>query len=679
MDDNELKVRASLDDELSGPLDDVRDRVKQTGRDVEDSGRRASRAAGGWATFGRVARRAALGAAAGIGLVTVAAAKMAKSSIRSASDLGESVNAVNVTWGKQAKAVKQLGRQAAKSMGLSRKDFHQLSVQFSAFSEQINGGAGKGSVKILKNITQRAADFASVMNMDVNEAVTVFQSGLSGETEPLRRYGIDVSAAAVQTWAYANGIAEAGAKLTTTQKVQATYGIIMEKTRKTAGDFKNTSKELANQERILAARYENSKAKLGRGLLPMQTAIVRFLNREGIPAFNRFSDWFAKDGIPKIQSFIEEAKPVVKETLPAVRDGLQAAWKWGKKAGAGVMKLVDAFNAMPSWAQTMLVGGVLTGAAAKKLGVGKAASVAGGLVRSAKPVPVIVMNKGWGPGGGPGGKPGSKVPPVVAGGLGFGLGGLAASALGSAAGVWGRYHAGGKDNPGMLNPTTRTGGVPMPGILGDKDRGPAPSAADVKRSQEYRANLYHANVAFQRLPKRLQSKLALEGVPKTQRQVKEIAAAYDLTRGEVEAVFVTAGIREVTRDVATVETAIGRVNRTFTTRVDADTSAAEQRLRGLELRLNGIGTPTPGTAGNGLGVYRNPGAVADRNGGGPNGARRDPGPVLTGPRTAAPGGGVNIQDGAIRVDARGASAGVDVTGAVKVAIEEWVREREERR
>jgi hypothetical protein len=103
----------------------------------------------------------------------------------------------------------------------------------------------------------------------------VFQSGLSGEAEPLKRFGINLLDSEVQAFALANGIGEAGRQLTETEKVQARYGLLLESTSKTAGDFANTSDGLANSQRILAANFENMKASVGEALLPAITNLTQ--------------------------------------------------------------------------------------------------------------------------------------------------------------------------------------------------------------------------------------------------------------------------------------------------------------------------------------------------------------------------------------------------------------------
>jgi hypothetical protein len=237
------------------------------------------------AKAGFVMKKAMLPATAALGALAVAA----KSAVNEASDLGESVNAVAVTFGKSSKEILKLSDAAAKSVGLSKKDFNALAVQFSSFATKIAGDSGDVS-KVLEKITGRAADFASVMNIDVADAAAKFQSGLAGEAEPLKQFGIDISQTAIEAFALANNLGTAtkkGVELTEAEKVMARYGAIMEQTEKTSGDFANTSDSLANRQRILTAEMTNFKATMGEALLPAIEKVAAVASK--------FSDWAQKN------------------------------------------------------------------------------------------------------------------------------------------------------------------------------------------------------------------------------------------------------------------------------------------------------------------------------------------------------------------------------------------------
>jgi hypothetical protein len=218
--------------------------------------------------------------------VGAAAFKIGKDAVSAASDLAESVNAVNVAFGEAAQGVLKLGETSAQSMGVSQREFNQAAVRFSAFAERVVGQGGDIS-GFIGDISVRAADFASVFNIDVAEALQVFQSGLSGEAEPLKRFGINLLQSEVQAYALRAGLIAVGEQMTEEQKVQARYGLLMEATAKTAGDFANTSDGLANSQRILKARFDDTLASLGQALLPAVTSIAQFLLNVGVPAFER--------------------------------------------------------------------------------------------------------------------------------------------------------------------------------------------------------------------------------------------------------------------------------------------------------------------------------------------------------------------------------------------------------
>jgi hypothetical protein len=188
-------------------------------------------------------------------------------SIKVASDLSESVNAVNVAFGKSAKGILDFGKTTSTTLGISSVDFNNAAVRFSAFAERIVG-SGKDTSGFIKEISTRAADFASVFNIDVAEAMAVFQSGLAGEAEPLKRFGINLLETEVKAFAVRTEMIKQGETLTEQQKVLARYGLIMESTSKTAGDFANTSGGLANGMRILQAQIVDTQGEIGMALLP---------------------------------------------------------------------------------------------------------------------------------------------------------------------------------------------------------------------------------------------------------------------------------------------------------------------------------------------------------------------------------------------------------------------------
>lgn len=223
-----------------------------------------------------------------------------KGAVDAASSLEESLNAVSVSYGDASDAIVKLGEDAATRLGVSQSAFNQAAVRFSAFAERVVGEGGNVA-GFVDDVTARASDFASVFNIDVSEALQVFQSGLAGEAEPLKRFGINLLQSEVQAYALRAGIIAVGEQMTEEQKVQARYGLLMESTAKTAGDFANTSDGLANSQRILKANFEDMQATVGNALLPAFASLSAGL----LPVVEQLG--------PVLTGVMEQLAPVVEQ------------------------------------------------------------------------------------------------------------------------------------------------------------------------------------------------------------------------------------------------------------------------------------------------------------------------------------------------------------------------------
>jgi len=250
-----------------------------------------------------------LGAAIGGAFAIRGIVNFTKSTVTSASDLQESLNAVQVAFGDTGDAVAKLGEDAADRLGVAQSAFNGAAVRFSAFAERVVGEGGDVA-GFIDDVTVRATDFASVFNIEVAEALQVFQSGLAGEAEPLKRFGINLLQSEVQAFALREGIIGVGESMTEAEKVQARYGLLMEETDKTAGDFENTSDSLANAQRRLNANFEDIRAEIGNAL---------------IPAFEGFTAYILENVVPVLTEFFEDDFPQMLDDLESRFDAFQPA------------------------------------------------------------------------------------------------------------------------------------------------------------------------------------------------------------------------------------------------------------------------------------------------------------------------------------------------------------------
>jgi hypothetical protein len=216
--------------------------------------------------------------------VTLPIVALATYGAKAFSDLNEAGNAVTVVFGDASDKLTEFAKNASTQVGLSKRAFLEAATPMGAALQNVGYSADDAAAKSIE-LTKRAADMASVFNTDVSEALTAINSGLRGETEPIKRFGISLDDASVKAYAVSKGIIKAGDEMTQSQKVQVRYALLMEQSSKVQGDFINTSDGIANSQRILKAQTEDTAAKFGQNLAPA----VQKLQAEGLKLLERFN------------------------------------------------------------------------------------------------------------------------------------------------------------------------------------------------------------------------------------------------------------------------------------------------------------------------------------------------------------------------------------------------------
>lgn len=222
---------------------------------------------------GQMTRFGAAGLAA-----SVVAGRGLYSLAQSASSLQESISKANVVFGENAQEVKAWAKTSATAFGQSEAAALEAAGTYGNLFQAFGIGR-KPATEMSKTLVELAADLASFNNTSVEDAILALRSGLSGETEPLKRYGVALSDVRLKQEAMSLGLIKSTSEaLTPAAKAQASYALIMKDTVLAQGDFARTSDGAANQQRILAAQLENFKTQLGTGVLPVMSEGVGMLN-----------------------------------------------------------------------------------------------------------------------------------------------------------------------------------------------------------------------------------------------------------------------------------------------------------------------------------------------------------------------------------------------------------------
>jgi hypothetical protein len=266
---NSVRFSAYMDDHVSSVIDQLEAKFKKAGTTFGKHFGGGSEMAKGIGLAAGVAGFNLLGSAAG------AAGEFIGESIGAASALNESLSKSNVVFGDSAKDIEQWANTSAKAFGQSKQQALEAAGTYGNLFQAFGVGQ-KESADMSKSLVQLAADLASFNNTSVDDALLALRSGLSGETEPLKRYGIAISDARMRTELASQGVKDLGATLTPLQKTTAAYALIMRDSALAQGDFGRTSDGLANSQRILNAELDDLAATIGTALIPPMTELVKY-------------------------------------------------------------------------------------------------------------------------------------------------------------------------------------------------------------------------------------------------------------------------------------------------------------------------------------------------------------------------------------------------------------------
>jgi chromosome segregation ATPase len=224
-----------------------------------------------------ISSTAALGV--GLGVVAVGAlASFTQSTARMASAVEEQLNGVRVTFGAAAADVEAFAETASDTAALSERAALQATAQFGGILK-LGGFEPEEAAEISQFLVQLAADLRSFKDLpSVEDAIGRLQSGLVGESEPLRNAGIALlSEEAVKAEAVALGLANVGEKLNDEIKIRARLSLLQKQTIDAQGDLERTAGSLANQEEKLRAKQEDLGASLGRIFNPAITTATELM------------------------------------------------------------------------------------------------------------------------------------------------------------------------------------------------------------------------------------------------------------------------------------------------------------------------------------------------------------------------------------------------------------------
>lgn len=270
--------------------------------------------------------------AIGSAFVTKQVIAFGKAAIGVASDLNEVQNVVDTTFGDGSAKIDEWAKNAAEAFGESELQAKQFTSTLGAMFKSM--GVGQADMEEMSmSLAGLAGDMASFYNLDPTEAFEKLRSGISGETEPLKQLGINMSVVNLEAFAMSEGITKSYQEMTQAEQATLRYQYIMSATADAQGDFANTSDSLANQQRILQLEIQTLAAEIGQDLMPIAQEILT-IARDGIQWISENKG--ALEGLAAAAGVAATAYGVWRATLKAE--------ELYDKAAAGIKGITAALN-----------------------------------------------------------------------------------------------------------------------------------------------------------------------------------------------------------------------------------------------------------------------------------------------------------------------------------------------
>lgn len=242
----------------SKPIDELDKKMKRARDTIESLGKQM---AAGWAAAGASAYYL----------------------VNAASDANESMNVLRQTFKDNSDEVVAWSQNLAKQLGRSEYTLQEAAGRFGAFLQPVFRDSNQDITKMSEQLSALAVDLSSFYNTSEEEAIMRLFSGMSGETEAVRRLGIDISDTSLDALNKKNGDNRRLASLSLQEKTLLRFQKIIQDTAEKQGDAARTAGDFANTTRRLQEQVKTLTIEMGQALLPYAMELARIIETRVIP------------------------------------------------------------------------------------------------------------------------------------------------------------------------------------------------------------------------------------------------------------------------------------------------------------------------------------------------------------------------------------------------------------
>ena len=280
-------------------------------------------------------------------VIGVNAAKGAFNGLKSAMDyssnLTEVQNVVDVGFGKYKSKIEDLAKTSIQDYGMSELTAKQIAGRFQAMGTAV-GFSQKKMSGMSVELTKLSADMASFYNEDQEKVAKSMQSVFTGTTQPLRKYGIDLTQATLQEWAHKQGIDANIKSMSQAEKTMLRYQYVISQTGAAQGDFARTSNTWANQTRMLKQNFQQLGSTIGQIAINAFKPFVKAMNstlvqldkfaKSARDALGKIFGWEYEEGGGVTQNYkddMEDAADGANDTADATKKATKAQKEFNKQ------------------------------------------------------------------------------------------------------------------------------------------------------------------------------------------------------------------------------------------------------------------------------------------------------------------------------------------------------------
>lgn len=298
--------------------------------------------------------------------VTLPIAAAGAASFKLGADFEQAMGKMEVVFEQNSKSIEKWAQNSLKDFGLARSTAIEMVGDFGALFKGM-GISLRETEEWSKTLVERTMDLSNFYDTTVDETINALNAIVTGQTEPLRRFGINMTQATLQEYAYAKGIRKKISEMTEAEKVQLRYNYVIEKTNIAVGTTARESDTATGQLNKFKESVKELASSFSEHIIPIILPFIEALNKL-IELFSNLSDG-TKKFIVIIGGIVAAIGPVIVilgslfKGVKNISDGIGAIPKvieGVSKAGKAFKDLLNTtqFLGFAKWA--LIIGGIVT-------------------------------------------------------------------------------------------------------------------------------------------------------------------------------------------------------------------------------------------------------------------------------------------------------------------------------